>query len=185
MHTDPHAADIELFSDALTCEERMPAQFLPASPDDATPDELADAAEHLLRTLGHIDESHADGDDDRLANEPALLRLEAKLNLVLRLVADMARHERLPHADVRWSRRGIALTQPEGARLGSTGRVRLSLGPQYPLPLEMPVRVIASDTVNGSARLRLRFEPHRPALEAAMERYLFRLHRRALARRGR
>lgn len=182
---DEHAmrADLELFGDALTCEERLQCAFLADDGRGATPDETADAAEALLRNFGSAEETHAD-DGEGYAGDPALQRLEAKLNLVLRLVAELARNESLPWRDVRWSRRGLSLICEEMASVNDRGRVRLALGAQLPLPLELPVRVLASEPTDGGHRLRLKLDPARPALEAAIERHLFRLHRRAIARRG-
>lgn len=180
---DPTTADLELFADALTVEERLPALFLRGESGDATHEDLADAAESLLRTMGHLDDAF--NDDSELSSDPVVQRLEAKVNLVLRIVADLARRDRLPNTEVRWSRRGVALVQADPIEAGSLGRIKISLGAQSPLPLELPVRVLTCDRVATGHRLRLRFEPSRPALETAIERHLFRLHRRALARRNR
>jgi hypothetical protein len=180
---EPIAADLELFADALTVDERLPALYLRGEAGDATPDDLADAAESLLRTLGHLED--ASGDDGEFSSDPAVQRLEAKLNLVLRIVADLARRERLPWTEIRWSRRGVSLVQPDPIAAGSIGRIKISLGAQTPIPLELPVRVLSSEPATGGHRLRVKFDPVRPALETAIERHLFRLHRRALARRNR
>jgi hypothetical protein len=45
--------------------------------------------------------------------------------------------------------------------------------------------VLAVESTDGHARAWLRFDPLPPALEALLERHLFRLHRRAVAERRR
>ncbi|WP_267119406.1 PilZ domain-containing protein, partial [Xanthomonas sacchari] len=47
--------------------------------------------------------------------------------------------------------------------------------------LELPVRVLAEAATAGVVQLWLRFETQPPGLEEALERHLFRLHRRQIA----
>jgi hypothetical protein len=51
--------------------------------------------------------------------------------------------------------------------------------------LRLPVEVLAAETDGDGRRLWLRFEGLGPGLSAALERHLFRVHRREIAERRR
>jgi hypothetical protein len=90
----------------------------------------------------------------------------------------------LPLRPLRWSRRGIRLEQGtrSGATPGSMGVIRLQPCDWLPDHIDLPV-VIVAEAANGSGAhyLWLRFEGLSDALEMALERHLFRLHRRQIA----
>ncbi|NUS39217.1 MAG: PilZ domain-containing protein, partial [Lysobacter sp.] len=79
-----------------------------------------------------------------------------------------------------------------GARLpghaaapGTAGWLRLQPSDALPQALRLPVRVLACEDSADGPRLWLRFEGLSPALSAALERHLFRVHRREIAERRR
>ncbi|WP_049476005.1 PilZ domain-containing protein, partial [Stenotrophomonas maltophilia] len=85
---------------------------------------------------------------------------------------------------VRWSRRGIRLQlgPRSGASPGQAGVVRLQPSDWLPDHIDLPVEVVA-EAADGSGGhfLWLRFSHLGDGLEMAMERHLFRLHRRQVA----
>ena len=115
-----------------------------------------------------------------------LSRLEAKLDLVMVLLGRLVRQsvQDLPLRPLRWSRRGIRLEQGSrsGAAPGSMGVIRLQPCDWLPDHIDLPV-VIVAEAANGSGAhyLWLSFEGLSDALEMALERHLFRLHRRQIA----
>lgn len=85
---------------------------------------------------------------------------------------------------VRWSRRGIRLQlgPRSGASPGQAGLVRLQPSDWLPDHIDLPVEVIAEAADGGGGHyLWLRFQRLGDGLEMAMERHLFRLHRRQVA----
>lgn len=177
-----HPAETELFAETLSCELDLPADFQLGS---ATV--RASAAEAVLRGVAQVEDQRVDdGGDERGEASPALLRMEAKLDLMLVLVGQLARQagHALPLRPLRWSRRGIRLETGtrSGAQAGAAGTLKLQPASWLPENIELPVTVLAeAASGNGGYFLWLRFDDLGPALETALERHLFRLHRRQIA----
>ncbi len=178
-----HPAESELFDDTLSCELDIPAEFVAGSRQTAR----SGSAEALLRGLAQVEEARSDDTHEDRGNLPPLVqRMDAKLDLLLVLLGRLARQQGddLPLRPVRWSRKGLRLETGAraGAVPGSAGSVKLQPADWLPDHVELPVTVIAeSASGTGSHYLWLRFEPLGAGLEAAMERHIFRLHRRQVA----
>lgn len=175
-------ADAALFDDAVSCHDRLPAQFVADGVDGRAVESLFERAEALLRTIAQIEDA---GDEDDRGADPALQRIEAKLNVLLELVGAMAAQRSAAPApvDLRWSRHGMSIAHAGPADVGQVGLVRLQPAAWLPQLLELPCVVIA--VAARPPQLWLRTDPLPPSLETALERHLFRLHRRAIARRPR
>lgn len=175
------AAEQALFGDALGCDETLPAAFLQGAGERA-----GDGAA-LLRALALIEESGEAERDDGDPRSAELARVEAKLDLVLALLGAVVRGQQpeLPPVALHWSRLGARL-HADAAPAAAAGRLRIALDPRLPQPLDLPATVIACEPEGEGVRLWLRFGPLDPALESALERHVFRRHRRAIAeaRRG-
>lgn len=174
--TPAEAGDL-LFGDRVACEELRPATLLPRPrrPDPA----MAASGEALLRALAVLEDGSRPEEPD--TGDHALARVEAKLDLLTTLVAGLSRQEDAdPVRFLKWSARGACLelaSPPEGG--SSLFRVRPA--DWLPSTLVLPASEIARDTRADGVRCWLRFDPMPPALEAALERHLFRIHRRAVA----
>ena len=177
-----HPAESELFDETLSCELALPAEFRIGSAVIRP-----GTAETLLRSVALVEDTRGDdGHDDRSDATLQVQRLEAKLDLVMVLLGRLVRQttQDLPLRPLRWSRRGIRLEQGarSGATPGSMGVIRLQPCDWLPDHIDLPV-VIVAEAANGSGAhyLWLRFEGLSDALEMALERHLFRLHRRQIA----
>ena len=177
-----HPAESELFDETLSCEVALPAEFRIGSAVIRP-----GTAETLLRSVALVEDARGDdGHDDRSDATLQVQRLEAKLDLVMMLLGRLVRQsaQDLPLRPLRWSRRGIRLEQGSrsGAAPGSMGVIRLQPCDWLPDHIDLPV-VIVAEAANGSGAhfLWLRFEGLSDALEMALERHLFRLHRRQIA----
>jgi hypothetical protein len=180
----PAEAEQQLFADALTCSGDFPAAFSPIAPESGTAERAAARSEAALHSIALIEDTQPDELDEHGSTELALQRVEAKLNLILDLLGKLARRggDTLPLRAMRWSRRGVALQQPFGTAEAASGFLLIQAVGWLPQPLELPVECLASAaTENGETLLYLRFAPRPPSLEAAIERHLFRLHRRQIA----
>jgi len=173
-----------LFGDVLACEEIRPAAFLPCALDTATERSLGARAEALLRALAVVEDGVRSSEEpEQSAADVAMHRLEAKLDLLTALVANLgANHDSDPLTPLQWSARGACIAVPAPLPVDTTGRLRVQPADWLPSPLILPARVLACDTdATGTARAWLAFGPLSPLLEAALERHLFRVHRRAIA----
>ncbi|MGE8245095.1 MAG: PilZ domain-containing protein [Stenotrophomonas maltophilia] len=177
-----HPAESELFDETLSCELALPAEFRIGSAVIRP-----GTAETLLRSVALVEDARGDdGHDDRSDATLQVQRLEAKLDLVMVLLGRLVRQttQDLPLRPLCWSRRGIRLEQGtrSGATPGSMGVIRLQPCDWLPDHIDLPV-VIVAEAANGSGAhyLWLRFEGLSDALEMALERHLFRLHRRQIA----
>ncbi len=176
-----HPAESELFDETLSCELALPAEFQAGSAAGRT-----SSAEGLLRSLALVEDSRGDEHDERSESSLQIQRLEAKLDLTMLLLGRLVRQQGqdLPLRPVRWSRRGIRLQlgPRSGALPGQSGVVRLQPSDWLPDNIDLPVDVIA-EAADGSGGhfLWLRFNRLGDGLEMAMERHLFRLHRRQVA----
>lgn len=177
-----HPAESELFDETLSCELALPAEFRIGSAVIRP-----GTAETLLRSVALVEDARGDDShDDRSDATLQVQRLEAKLDLVMVLLGRLVRQssQDLPLRPLRWSRRGIRLEQGarSGAAPGSMGVIRLQPCDWLPDHIDLPV-VIVAEAANGAGAhyLWLRFEELSDALEMALERHLFRLHRRQIA----
>ncbi len=175
------AAEAALFEGAVACElqARLRVQL------GATPAGSAETAERLLRDLAMIEERRGEADDTAHPTDPALRRLEAKLDLTLQLLAQaLPALAPLPSRAVRLSARGVRIEaeSPEAATTDGAATLAWQPSDGLPLVLHLPVRRLAID----AERSWWIFEPLDPALADLLERHVFRLHRRWLAaqRRG-
>lgn len=185
------AAREVLFADVLACEEVRPAAFEPGAPDTARLAAHLARGEALLRALAVVEDS-ARHEDPEQPHDSALHRIEAKLDLLTSLVASLAGQQGSdPLRALKWSARGACLGVDAPVAVGTHGLFRVQPADWLPSPLVLPATVIACDAdaselaAHASAIAGpvawLRFDPLPGSLEAALERQLFRLHRRAVA----
>lgn len=178
--TPQQAADA-LFGDALACEQHRPAAFVPGEPVPPALAALCARAEGFLQSIALVEDGRADEAEEHGAAALALHRIEARLDLLTALVARLAHADADPWQSVRWSALGARIPDAANAAAGLRGVFRIQPCDWLPEPLQLPATVLAVDS--GGAWLR--FEPLSPGLVQALERHLFRVHRREIAgRRG-
>lgn len=180
------AARQALFGDALASEETRPAAVLPALEDDGRRRVLLMRAETLMRALAVLEDSRADEPDERNAADPALRRLEAKVDLLLGLVGSLMLRDQPadPLRRLQWSMRGAAvdLSGAEAAPApGAAALLRMQPSDALPEAVQLPARVLAVEPQPTGRRVWLAFDAMPPGLESLLERHLFRVHRRAVA----
>lgn len=182
MNTVAAAARDLLFGELLACDEVRVAAFVPGLPGESALHALATRGEALLRALAVIEDGARIEEGEQPADH-GLHRLEAKLDLLTLLVADAtATAKDDPPRPLRWSARGACLEVDAPLQTGSRGLFQVRPADWLPTPLLLPAAVIACDAGDdGRPRAWLGFEALSPSLEAALERHLFRIHRRAIA----
>jgi hypothetical protein len=172
-----------LFGDALACDEVRPVAFLPGAIDSAAAQTHGARGEALLRALAVVEDGVRGEEPPEQPADHALHRIEAKIDLLTVLIAGLGT---LDDGDslrsLQWSARGASLVIDAPVAIGTIGRFRVKPADWLPSPLVLPATVLAceADTA-GETRVWLEFGPLSPALEAALERHLFRIHRRSVA----
>ena len=169
------AADAALFEGAVSCElmARISIREGPLPPGST------EQAERLLRDLATMEERRVEPEDAHHPADPGLRRLEAKIDLTLQLLL-----QALPHLSPAYgvptmlSVRGLRV---EGlvSKVVDSETATLSWQPSDTLPLSihLPLRRLATE----AERSWWAFDALDPALNDALERHVFRLHRRWLA----
>ena len=169
-------AEHDLFADTLVCDDEFPWQLRIAagSGDSAA---AGRRAETMLRAMACLDEPRAD-DADNL--EPVAPRVEAKLDLALGMLAALIaeRTPLPPSAALRWSRHGFRVCSKEAFTPGNSAILGMYLAAALPFAITVPVRVLACEQCDMGHALWLDLPDATPALSAALERELFRRHRR-------
>ncbi|HEY0505234.1 MAG TPA: PilZ domain-containing protein [Lysobacter sp.] len=179
----PAHADVQLFDDVLDHEDRRPAAFLPGALDAAATHAAVLHAEMLLVALANSEGARGiDDKDEHAEHVSGLQRVEAKLDLLLGLFGMLLRERGHlpPPARLRWSPRGACielLGDVLAVRPGAAGVLRVQPAEWLPDCIDLPARVIAADATH----VWLEFASLPPALAEALERHLFRLHRRQVA----
>lgn len=169
-----------LFAEALSCELALPVSI--AASDSAGRQAQAVT---LLSGLAQVEDLRKDDGGEEHGDLPLLAqRMDAKLDLILALLGRLARQvDGMPEHNLRWSRRGLRIDFAEALPLQSRASVLVRLQPADWLPdhLELPATVLE---VSGN-RVWLAFGELRPDLVEALDRHLFRLHRRQIAEQRR
>lgn len=177
----PHPAEAELFDDTLSCDLALPVAF-----EAGATVQRPGASEMLLRSVALVEDSRSSDDaDERTDASVQMQRLEARLDLTLVLLGRLLQQssQALPMHSLRWSRHGLRIDLPHSIDIapGTTGVVRLQPAEWLPDHIELPVVVLAQAGTAGGARLWLRLRETSDAFASALERHLFRLHRRQIA----
>jgi hypothetical protein len=125
---------------------------------------------------------------DALKDEsPALVhelqRLEYKLNILLRLAADLAiRNSTLPPPQrFRVSSSGLEWFGEQAPITGTTGVVSAYINPALPQPFKVPCTVVGERIVDGERIALLKFSGLSDAVVDLLEKLIFRHHRRLVA----
>ncbi len=176
-----------VFGDSLACEEIRPAAFVAGSLD-ATAERIACVrGEALLGAIAVVEDSRNDDGEERGAQELAIQRLEAKIDLLTSLVATLVNRQEQhdPAQMIRWSALGVCLTvdlpTANGAAPGTEGVFRVQPCDWLPETLQLPATVLANLADDSGHHLWLRFQRLPSGLASGLERHLFRVHRRAIA----
>lgn len=172
--------------DGLIFEDTMPLAWVPGPLAEGLGLARLNAdSQQLLTADANLDEVRV---HDALKDEsPALVhelqRLDYKLNILLRLAADLAmRQNGLPQPClVRLSSSGLEWVGEDAPALGSTGLLKLFVNPTLPQPLTLCASVVEETSHKGVRVARLRFTGLSEAVVELIEKLIFRHHRRLVA----
>jgi hypothetical protein len=172
--------------DGLIFEELLPVAWNPGALAEGMQLARLNADNHqLLGAESSLDDVRV---HEALKDEsPALLhelqRLEYKVNILLRLTAELAmRSSGLPPGErVRMSPRGLEWFGDHPADANATGLLSIFINPALPQPLKIPSVVAGQRTVDGARATQFRFVGLSDAVVDLLEKLIFRHHRRLVA----
>jgi len=172
--------------DGLIYEELLPVAWTPGPLAEGLVLARLNADNHqLLGAESSLDEVRV---HEALKDEsPALLhelqRLEYKVNILLRLTAELAvRSSGLPSADrVRLTSRALEWFGAQTPAVGATGLLAVYINPALPQPLKIPCVAVGERSVDGMRGAQLRFMGLSDAVVQMLDKLIFRHHRRLVA----
>ena len=109
-----------------------------------------------------------------------LLRLEYKLNVLLRLTADLAARSAAlpPQQPIRLGAHGLEWIGAGAPPVGQSGMLQVYINPALPQPLKIPCVVVGERMHNGERVAQLEFRELSEAVVDMLEKLIFRHHRR-------
>jgi hypothetical protein len=172
--------------DGLIFEESLPVTWTPGALAEGLQLARLNTDNHqLLGAESSLDEVRV---HEALKDEsPALLhelqRLEYKVNILLRLTAELAlRSSGLPVAErIRMSPRGLEWYGEHPAAADATGLLSVYINSALPQPLKIPSVVAGVHVIDGARATQFRFVGMSDAVVDMLEKLIFRHHRRLIA----
>jgi len=172
--------------DGLIFEESLPVAWTAGPPAEGAALARLNADNHqLLAAEASLDEVRV---IDALKDEsPALVqelqRLEYKVNILLRLTAELAlRGSGLPAAQrIRMTSRGIEWFGDHTPTVGATGLLAVYINQALPQPMKVPCVVAGERHQDNSRVAQLRFSGLSDAVGQMLDKLIFRHHRRLVA----
>lgn len=180
-----NAAHTTTLGQGVLYETRMPLAWksLKERPNDQQLLPLNDHNETVLRTVLSLEEVGGEHSDESAGSAQELVRLEAKINLMLNLVGQLLASQSAipPKASVCL---GAQSLEWSGAKVPGPGQwvlVEIYLHPSYPLPLRLIGLAEAPSGNLNSPAAAITFSGLSDAVQDALEKLIFRHHRRAIA----
>jgi hypothetical protein len=171
--------------DGLIFEDTMPLAWAPGPLAEDQFARLNADNQQLLAAYATLDEVrvHEVLKDESPALVHELQRLDFKLNILLRLTADLAmRQSGVPPARrVRFSATGLEWIGDDAPTEGSTGLLVLYVNAVLPQPLQFPATVIGGGLHKEGRTAWLQFTGLSESVVELIEKLIFRHHRRLIA----
>jgi hypothetical protein len=172
--------------DGLIFEEALPVVWTEGALAEGLALARLNADNHqLLGAESSLDEVrvHEALKDESPALVHELQRLEYKVNILLRLTAELAlRNSGLPPAErVRLTSRALEWFAEKTPALGSTGLLAVYINSALPQPVKIPAVVSAERLEDGKRVAQIRFSGLSDAVVEQLDKLIFRHHRRLVA----
>ncbi len=172
--------------DGLIYEEAIPVSWTEGPLAEGMALTRLNADNHqLLGAEASLDEVrvHEALKDESPALVHELQRLEYKVNILLRLTAELAlRNSGLPPPQrVRMTSRAMEWFATQLPAVGSTGLLAVYINSALPQPVKIPCVVAGARIVDGAQAAQLRFNGMSEAVVEQLDKLIFRHHRRLVA----
>lgn len=177
-------AELAVLGEQIFCDDDLGLAWtvLDEKPEEAKLARMNARNEVVLRTLALVEEHDETQVED--AERAELHRLEAKLNLVLELLADLISEGQgtLPRRAVRFNSKGLCWQSEEALEPNALLIVRCYAQPAWPVPLKLIARVRSSLPSRDGFRICSHLEEMSFGAANWLEKLVFRRHRRSIAR---
>jgi len=173
--------------DGLIFEELLPLEWFPGALPEGLELARMNADNHQLlgaeSTLEEVRVSEAVSKEESSALVHELQRLEYKLNVLLRLTADLVAQAKQLSAPqrVRLSARGLEWFDAPEVMRGDVGLLHIYINRTLPQPLKIPCVVAGERSQEGTRVAQLLFRELSDAVIDMLEKLIFRHHRRLVA----
>jgi hypothetical protein len=173
--------------DGLTLEESLPLEWFPGAIPEALELARLNADNHQLlgaeSTLEEVRVSEAVAKEESSALIHELQRLEYKLNVLLRLTADLvAQARQLPAPQrIQMSARALDWFGAPSMKRGDAGLLHIFINRTLPQPLKIPCVAAGERMQDGTRVAQLLFRDLSDAVVDMLEKLIFRHHRRRVA----
>ena len=140
--------------------------------------------EERLRVINSLDDYCSEAVEDHPALSHELQKLDFKLNLILEMVGQLVSAGLQPQGvmPVVLSSKRLSWLCQEPPALGSWLKIELFLHDRYPFPVIFFGRVDLVEEEEQGSRVELALQPLSEQGQEQFEKYLFRCHRRQIAR---
>ena len=174
------------FGDGLVFEDTLPVSWTPAPLVEGSELARLNADNHqLLGAVYSLEETrvHEALKDESPALMLELQRLEFKLNILLRLTAEISiRHSALPAPHkIRLSSRAMEWIGADAPIVGTTGLLQLYINPAVPQPLRLTCTAAAERKLETQRAVQLQFHGLSELVAELIDKFIFRHHRRLIA----
>ena len=172
--------------DGLIFEEALPVMWTAGPLAEGLALARLNADNHqLLAAEASLDEVrvHEALKDESPALVQELQRLEYKVNILLRLTAELAlRNSGLPPPQrVRLTSRAVEWFGEQRPAVGSTGLLAVYINSALPQPIKIPCVVVGERTHEGECAVQMRYSGMSDAVVEQIDKLIFRHHRRLVA----
>ncbi len=174
------------FGEGLVFEDTLPVGWTAGPLVEGSELARLNADNHqLLGAVYSLEETrvHEALKDESPALMLELQRLEFKLNILLRLTAEISiRNSALPAAQkVRLTSHGLEWLGAGAPAVGATGLLQLYVNPAVPQPLKLSCTVARERRVDSQRVAQLRFNGVSELVVELIDKFIFRHHRRLIA----
>ena len=173
--------------DGLIFEEMLPLEWFPGALPEGLELARLNADNHQLlgaeSTLEEVRISEAVSKEESSALIHELQRLEYKLNVLLRITADLVAQAKQLSAPqrVRFNARALEWYDAPSMNRGDLGLLHIYINRTLPQPLKIPCVVTGERAQDGTPVAQLLFRDLSDAVVDMLEKLVFRHHRRRVA----
>jgi glycine cleavage system regulatory protein len=174
-------------ADSLIYEDLLPLTWTPRDEgfQAVNSSRINEHNEHVLRCVNLLGEQIKEKVDEEAETESALIRLEAKVNLILEMLSSLDRERghipdpirvKLAAGGIEW----LCNESPPAA--GDSIWIKLYIDNRVPEAMQLPAQVLTvSPADQRSSMVCARFEEIGESVQDQMEKMIFRHHRRMVA----
>jgi len=179
-------SDTNPLADSLVYTAAMPLSWSDRG-EEAAHDNYIRIAEHnahILRCVNLLEEQHRERGEEEAESDSALMRLEAKVDMLLEMVAKLdQRLSQIPASGVvSISSQGIEWSCSDSPpTVGGNIWINLYVDNRIPEAMQIPATVLTVDEGAGGYTVAARFVALGEQVQEQLEKLIFRHHRRMIA----